>query len=652
MDGQSPQALNLVSLPDDIRHCIYLHLGIARFDGFPQTFHLNGHEDADETLPLAFHPPELPAFYGLLLSCRILYREAATLLYSANRFTVYYYSPLRHGKQRDAPLSYPGSLERLHALSPTALAALTSLKIVLNECSCHQHTGWARLPPVCCGAGRWSADSISGSTSGCSLHHNLLHRHPLIDPALGFDLISARLSIQAMMSQWRNAAAYMSPRVGPRRLHLSLVCDIHPRHPYALEAAHLSVAPIALFSSLKNLSIRLCPIPDHPLWRVAKEAASKIHGRDTSPHIRPRPTAGAAATTLMSLPLELRLQILECTNLVTPWKEVMWSRQPPGYRVCRPPCRAQETAGCAPHIHQGCRQYRCYLGDIECILAGGQSAVQECFCVGRHAAFSSACHCWTPPTALFLVSRALCREAQFVFFSENRFVVHDFCAMPPWKLPREQFTPVSTTNPSPTGNRYPFDRLAASQFLRDVVPAHCLAHLRFVELVFPPYVPDGRPGDEHAALKDWRATISWARHKVTAPALTVRVVMADFFCKPHGRVVMDNEQGRNILGGYHLIAHPLKDLGSEDAPLAGCYVQPAYPWKHTAQIKQRIRELGRSWLAEMEKLLKKDMEREIQAPRPRSGGGPEPEKSVWQGWYDISSRRRNPKPRRHQPPGL
>ena len=57
-------------------------------------------------------------------------------MYSANRFVIFY--------------SHHGSFEPLRVLSPTVLASLTSLKIVLNESSCHQPTDSMEYPPSCC----------------------------------------------------------------------------------------------------------------------------------------------------------------------------------------------------------------------------------------------------------------------------------------------------------------------------------------------------------------------------------------------------------------------------------------------------------------------------------------------------------------------
>lgn len=88
-----------------------------------------------------------------------------------------------------------------------------------------------------------------------------------------------------------------------------------------------------------------------------------------------------------------------------------------------------------------------------------------------------------------------------MFFSGNRFAIYDSYVRWPWDLPSEQ-PDAAADNPG-----YRYERLAASQFLRDVVPANCLADLRFLELVFPPYEPDSWPLDQHPAVVDWRAAV-------------------------------------------------------------------------------------------------------------------------------------------------
>jgi hypothetical protein len=128
-----PRPPRLLRLPPDIRHRIYLYTGVARFDGHACIYYLDGRKESRRERSV-FDPPPTRNFAGLLLSCRTLYTETATLLYSANRFVIFY--------------TRPGSLTPLRALSPTTLASLTSLKIVLNESSCHQPTDSHNYPLV------------------------------------------------------------------------------------------------------------------------------------------------------------------------------------------------------------------------------------------------------------------------------------------------------------------------------------------------------------------------------------------------------------------------------------------------------------------------------------------------------------------------
>ena len=57
-----------------------------------------------------------------------------------------------------------------------------------------------------------------------------------------------------------------------------------------------------------------------------------------------------------------------------------------------------------------------------------------CFCRRRHTAFFLGCKCWAPPTGLFFISHILRQDAEFVFFSGNRFILHDFDPRRPWAL--------------------------------------------------------------------------------------------------------------------------------------------------------------------------------------------------------------------------
>jgi hypothetical protein len=216
---------------------------------------------------------------------------------------------------------------------------------------------------------------------------------------------------------------------------------------------------------------------------------------------------------------------------------------------------------------------------------------------------------------LFLICRPLYRDAQFVFFSLNRFIIHDFHAERPWDLPAEQVEPGSPETAS-TSAGYPFERLAISEFLHEVVPIHCLAYLRFLELVFPPYVPRGWPHDEHPAILDWSATVDWLRGQVNAPALTLRLVMADFWAEPMtGREVMTRALVDDIMRGYACIVNPLRPLvrGDGGDGLAGFYLQLAYPARWTQEVLQRA-QLDDGLLARLRRDLIAGAERYLRGP--------------------------------------
>ncbi|KAK4151394.1 hypothetical protein C8A00DRAFT_45399 [Chaetomidium leptoderma] len=269
--------------------------------------------------------------------------------------------------------------------------------------------------------------------------------------------------------------------------------------------------------------------------------------------------------------------------------EVSWSRDVDGYQVVHPPCQLARESQCPPYILNGCLLSRCHLH-------------YGCFCRRLHAAFAFECNCWGPPTGLFLICHTLRRDAEFVFFSGNRFIVHDVDATQPWALPGVELE----------GDIYPYKRFTASQFLRDIVPAHCLAHLRFLELVFSPFDPPGWPHNDHATVLDWCATVDWIRGKINAPALTIRFVMIDIYPLPgcSFRQALTEDEGIEILKGYERVMHPVKPLVRDDG-LARFYVQAAYPWRWTDNTWRQIRQHGDRWLADAEQDLKEHCERAV-----------------------------------------
>ncbi|KAK4244330.1 hypothetical protein C7999DRAFT_43981 [Corynascus novoguineensis] len=493
----------LLRLPPHIRRRIYLFLGMAPFIQFPYTYYLDGHKES--RLYVSHRdPPPASNFAGFLLSCRALYDEVAVLLYSANRFVIHY--------------PHHRSLEPLRALTPTSLAALTSLKIVLNESSCHYPTDSNNYPPSDC------CDPVHG-VQWCTEEHGTLHSHPLLESPPGTDPTSTRQAVQALLAEWHNTAAYLSSRVSAGRLDL---------------------------------------------WLVT------------------------------------------------------WSRESRGYQICCPPCIMSE-GGCPPHVHHGCRLSQCSPYVHEGLM---YNRSHGCFCRRRHGAASSTCNCWAPPTSLFLVSRVLCRDAQFVFFTENHFTIRDFYV----ELPFENLRYDTSRNKAD----YPFERLAVSEFLRDVVPTYCLANLRFLELLFPIHVAP-KYLDKDTLEREWCATLDWVRDKINPLALTIRCVMvhhhlANSASSAHRLLALTEEEETRVLRAHARILCPLENF-SRDIGMAGFNVQIAHyaslkPDKKRYLLRQ-FKQMGRFPVERWEILPENVSEFR------NSSDNVDPRDGTWQIWYAI-----------------
>ena len=577
----SPSHPPLLRLTPDIRLRLYRYLGLASWNGRPYHFDLRG--GRADCRRYAGCPPVPIDFHGLLISCRTIYAEAAALLYSANSFVVHHY----------APAQLPG-LHSLSALTEASLRSLSQLKIVVNEAACHNRVTENDYSDSCCCQGRddhdWS-DSL-----WCRQKHCDIHQAPLLSDGTTSADDDARRA-------WHSAAARLFSRNAPGRLALSFVCDIDSQHPLALDLAASILSPLHLLprSYLSECRIRLAKTPDWPLQQLAQDAAVHACGLPTPvPHASSQPSGAAATATLASLSRELRVRILEYTDLVAPRKQVAWSRQGRAYIVSR----FRRTNGPPPTLDElHAEQF------FEC----SRGRPEGCFCQRRHAVFSMNCTCWAPPgPTLFLVCRTLSQEAQHVFFSRNRFIIHDYKAYAVWELPSPQqgASPGPGELPdSPERNSYPFEKFAASEFLRDVVPASALAHLRFLELVFPPYPSATWPGPEHPAARDWPSTVAWLRDRLNLPGLTLRVVAMDVSNGTPDRFgEATAEEIAALLKVYTHLVRPLRGL-AEPPGLARFYAHFRYPrerpldavlddpprrgpwydpWLHKKDLKERL----------------------------------------------------------------
>lgn len=264
---------------------------------------------------------------------------------------------------------------------------------------------------------------------------------------------------------------------------------------------------------------------------------------------------------LLDLPPEIRLKVLEFTDLVTPLREVEWSSGKKfALRFSLQICRQIEciwSGPCYPPRYPACQFIKCWHLDRQ--NAG-------CFCHRHHAAFSSTCKCWAPPTSLFLVCKDLQHEAQTVFYSQNRFVI---------VAPLEEcYRPVASTP----------QRLDISIFLRDVVPPQALSLLKFLDIVFPPFYDD-YIGEHEPAYQDWLQTINHLADLARLPVFTLRVHMADIGLYPEHapeyRTQMTREESQTIVNAYEWTIKPLSKL--RERGLNRFFVDLTLPWGRTAE---------------------------------------------------------------------
>ncbi|KAG7293651.1 hypothetical protein NEMBOFW57_003706 [Staphylotrichum longicolle] len=391
-----------------------------------------------------------------------------------------------------------------------------------------------------------------------------------------------------MLAEWHAAAAHLAPHVRAGNLELSFVCDVHEEN---LAAAESAVVALNLFPRLKNCHVRPSRTPDFQIRELARDAV--LWARRISPDEPScRPTPSLERTHLINLPEELRLRILEYTDLITPMKEVIWASSHCKYMASRYACPSSEgRAYCnGSDVHYACQF-------IACSERRWPDEIIGCFCYRKHAAFSSTCRCWAPPTPLFLICRTLHEDADRIFFSQNRFVLMEGEAVNVFSGGR--FSALHFQD-----NRY-----AATRFLREAVPVRCLHYLRFLELVFPCHMP----GVRLVGLYDWN------RDDLDAAAATP-----------------SEYQGKNALNVYMGILRPLARLGGTDG-LARFYADLAWPWRWPNWPRHTIWELGWPseglWSRSRKQWLKERAERLVLGDRYDRLSPEEIELEPHKGWW-------------------
>ena len=221
---------------------------------------------------------------------------------------------------------------------------------------------------------------------------------------------------------------------------------------------------------------------------------------------------------------------------------------------------------CSDSVHLACAVRNCWQraeGNIGCL------------CSAAHSAFWVERRCWRLPTALFLVSKAVLEGAREVFLGANRFII-----VPEGDGSRRTPT-IDVVDRSP-------ERMHAAIFWTQVIPRGALRHLRFVEVVFPPFRMPWMLAHE-PAYRQWQEAIEIVRDHLTLPALTLRVYFADKFPyddpSSHSlfRDTMTKEQAMEIYKSYMRVLMPLQRLKG----LSKLFVHLAWPWEWTQRGRRR-----------------------------------------------------------------
>ena len=311
---------------------------------------------------------------------------------------------------------------------------------------------------------------------------------------------------------------------------------------------------------LANCSIRLCFKTDSGLQKLARATVFASTTENTVPV-----PEGAFSTPFrfQDLPLELRYRILSFTDLATPFQEVEWHPEhgmywrikPRGFLSWHNPSiqhgafdfHAQQVA---PPRHRTEEHWTVdYKRTPSC---WEMSHPCGCFCKAYHAAYSTMhqCNCWAPPKALFLVSKAMRHESSKVFFNSNRIIV------------------TSPGNERWLGVESAPVQLAATIFFNTAIAKEMLYHLRFLEIVLPPFGIRSRcpycPVDS-VQWRTWIQTIEYMKEHLDLSKLTIRLWFAAWLPEnrlsvPKYREEMDEAESRTIEETYMNIVEPLRRL--------------------------------------------------------------------------------------------
>ncbi|CAK7204219.1 hypothetical protein SEUCBS139899_006973 [Sporothrix eucalyptigena] len=313
-----------------------------------------------------------------------------------------------------------------------------------------------------------------------------------------------------ILDEWENLCRRWAPNITPGQLRLDFVCDTTD-----LPTAQLVVGSLtAHVPRLKECSIRLSLKQNFLQQMLARSTALRLLGA-------PIESGQSVNTKIHSyyVPSEIIAQIFEYTDLVAP-VDLEW----------RP------NGGFAP--------YDCCL---KCTVT-----LDFCSCHRFHGSYSSTCTCWTPPTALFLVSRRVREIATEVFYARNRFVV-----MP--NNIRLDYTEHNLQHHAGHPRVSPLYR-----FL-DRVPFRAHTLIRYLGLAVPMYPTNMPvPHPDSPGAKAWRHTLRLVSMHMNLSQLQLSIYVgnpcfADYWGNDPGDGEIDAASYRLVLGDLSVLKG-LRDL--------------------------------------------------------------------------------------------
>ncbi|KAG8627869.1 hypothetical protein KVT40_003742 [Elsinoe batatas] len=463
--------------------------------------------------------------HSLLLTCRTFHDDVTEYMYSNYWFRL------------------SGDPSQLLQLSPSAMSHLRHLVVAIHLASCE---GFGAASDECC---RPSGDQP------CVKHCH--HPTPLAKDDIGTGIL---------LDHWLDVVDRLAASATPGQLDLTFICDVLD---YRLAVKFAT--PLLTLPALKDCAIRLGATKDERITTLAKSIALRCMDKIDRSRL--------SSFRWADLPREIKLLVLEYTDLVTPMNEVNWSPSAK-FHLIYSGMYGQRGAIYSDTYHPSLFLHDCSPGTDD-----------GCFCSRYHSAYHVFCKCWSPPIALMLTSKEMLADSQEIFYKSNKFV-----ALPD--------SPPGIPKRNSIGKRHP-----VSTFLRSFMPKGALPHLRHIEIVFPVFkaMPQLFFPESHPVHNDWLKTIRFINKKLRVPMLTIGLHMADATPDSEESVRREHlslEEAELIEETYERIVEPFAEMEG----LTRFFVYAAEPMRWSilrhAETTEELDDLGMITMGRVARLEK------------------------------------------------